>query len=271
MFLGGGVSVALFLATLNRQRDFRRERAHFRSQYGDIPDLDEAFSVISDALPRHLVRHVDAWIASGRNSRNVWEKPRARRLDSVGFNRIEGWLRLQESSTITVSKQSGKVSLNLSAFANEGQPIAEPKEYAEEEADRMFLWLLNEQELRYAIAKCEECGHFYFRLKPRSFYKRATFCPDCRHKASVRRRMHEVRKQKEQVVIDAAIRAYEKWHQLSPRARARFGEENSYIIEQIGKRFGVTGNWLTRHQHQILRERLLRNSSKTSASGRTEK
>jgi hypothetical protein len=271
IFLGGRVTTELFLVTLNRQRNFKREREHFRSLDGSIPDLDEAFDIISDALPSHLARHTDAWITSGRNVQQVWEQPRVRKLDFKGLNRIKGWLNLQQSSTITVSEQNGKISLNLSDFAYEGLPIAEPEEYAEEEAARMFLWLLNEQELRYAIAKCDECGRFYFRLKPRAFYKRATFCADCRHKASVRRRMREVRKQKEQVVIEAAIVAYEKWHQLSPRARAKFGEESSYITKQIGKRFGVTGNWLTRHQHEILRKRSPPNSSKISASGRTEK
>jgi hypothetical protein len=253
--LGGNTTQELFLSTANRQRDFGRERKRFFSACEQTPESDEAFAIISDALPRDLSRHVSAWIASGYNQHNGTEEPRRRKLDFKGRNSVEGWLRLQESSTITVSNK-GEIRLDLSSFKYGGLPIAEPEEYAGEEASRMFLWLLNEGELRYAVAQCKDkdCRRFYFRAKPRGFYKRATFCPDCRHKASVSRRMKVVRELKEKAVIDAAIRAHRKWLQLSPRLRARFREEKTYIVGQIGKEFGVTGNWLTRHWHQILQD-----------------
>jgi hypothetical protein len=254
LFLGGDVTEDFFLATLNRERDFRMEREHFRSRYGSVSGLDEAFAVISDALPLHLSRHADAWIASGRNVGGLWEVPHGRMLDFDTWNRVTGWKDLQRASTITVSKQSGKVSLDLRAFENEGTPIADPDEYAAQEADRMFLWFLNEGELSRAIAQCAECLHFYFRVKPHQSYKRACFCPNCRPKASVRRRMREVRKDKENSVIQAAIEAHNKWLQLSLRSRARFKDEDAYIIKQIGTVFGVTGNWLTRHRHQIIND-----------------
>jgi hypothetical protein len=262
------VTPELLLATLNGQRDFTCELSFnrlsghqspspseqlndFESLGADQQELRDACKIISNALPRHLKRHLAAWITSGYNVQNVWESPRARKLDAKGRSAIEMWLWLQQSSTVTFSN-SGKVSLDLSASDYEGLPIAEPEEYAEIEAARIFLWLLNERELRYAIAMCADCGRFYFRLKPRRYYEKATFCTDCRHKASVSRRMKKVREDKEDLIIRAAITAHQKWLELSPESRRRFRDVSAYIICQIGPQFGVTRNWVTRHRDEII-------------------
>jgi hypothetical protein len=253
LILGGGVTEDFFLATLHEERDFKKERQRFRSRFGSESGLEEAFATISKALPRQLLRLSDAWIASGRNVRGLWEVPRDRKLDFYTSSCIQAWMSLHPFH-ITVSERNGKLSLNLRDFEYEATLIGDPDEYAAGEAVRMFLWFLNEAKLPHAIAKCAECERFYFRVKPHESYKKACFCPNCRSKASVSRRMEEVRTQKENSLIQAAIAAHNKWRQLSPQSRARFKDEKTYIVRQIGKEFGVTGNWLTRHWHQIIND-----------------
>jgi hypothetical protein len=240
----------LLLATLNRERDFKAEFSILESTFPEDPDIKKAIAEYSASLTSRLTQHVGDWVGSGYQSGGTGEEPFTRRISSAVQSDIVGWIN-HDIGEFTRVSETGEADYGLLRHSfNAGLVNYEPDEQAALHARQMLFWLLSDSRLKYAIARCHACKHFYVRAKPRRFYKRETFCPGCRKKCSTDRRMKKVRSRKKEAMINRAARARKRWATLADKTRAQYRSEKTYIFKAVA-RFRVTPKWVSRNWQTI--------------------
>jgi len=166
-----------------------------------------------------LVRqYMDEWISTGLGFTPGEEFPRRRNIEALMAQGHPGGRRnaaqaaryyLNANPPTAQLLRDGGLHLvfPLESFRLDGND--NPLVDAEEEAVRLFAAFLV-SDLRFNIAKCQnsDCGVYYLRKKPRSLYKRRTYCLSCRSKQTAMSRTRDKRMKAARKLYDLAARKF---------------------------------------------------------------
>jgi hypothetical protein len=192
---------------------------------------------------------VNQWIASGNDDEGC-QRPRGRDLGRAPAAKqvIMEWM--SETKTFPLPRFGGGRETILQFEAHPFK--ADPMEAAQDEAIRMFTMLLSESACQ-RIAKCGNCGKYFFWKKPKPSYRTASeiYCGGCRATAGPRDRMKSRRQ-----ALHSAADALNRWRRAEGLKKKR-----SAAIAYIADQMGATHAWVRRNLGPIEDECMKRYSN----------
>lgn len=201
---------------------------------------------------RELQRCVGEWIETGFSKGRAIEEPLRRRLClsdpedhfvcTQAYRLMADWLDTHKPRVIVLS--SGDLGFERPEQTEHEHP---PVHDAVMDAVGFDLLSLMSDKRKWALSKCSSCLHYYIREKLRKFYKRETYCQECRSQATATRRMKEKRETASEMLWNIAVDARSEWKRLSELAKGEFsGDPKRFVVSRV-ESLGKTKTWVSRH------------------------
>lgn len=205
------------------------------------------FGKASEAFVSALRALVDEWLGSGRSGGIEVPKSRILTKAPTAYSEMGRWL--GRNRPVPIATPSGKIRYMIGFNSPPADGQYRPIREAKEEARRIFV-LLMDSPVKYALFKCgkPDCGCYYTLEKPRSLYKRATYCPQHRRLRGTKDRRDQERKDALKIAADAL----KMWPGLTERTQRKYKTENKYIAHNLAD-FGLSVKWVTRNLSEIKR------------------